>query len=304
MTIGVFGLGRMGGQIARRLHSANFNVWGWNRSIDPVANFTAFGGRASDDIATVVEQMGDERVFWVMLPHGVVEDFLFGEGGLKKFLKPGDVVIDGGNSFYKDSIRRAEEFSAKGIHFYDAGTSGGVWGEKNGFALMVGGSKEKWNLVEPIFKTLSSGTNYGLLGKAGAGHFAKMVHNGIEYGMMEAIGEGYAVLNASGFDYNLGDVTRVYQEGSVIRSWLIDLTRNIFEQEDLDSVAGVVAASGEGEWTVLAGKELGVDVRVIEDSLEVRRESQNVNNQQKFSNKVVALLRKQFGGHGVVGNRQ
>ena len=164
---------------------------------------------------------------------------------------------------------------------------------------MVGGPKEQWNVLEPVFKTLSSGENYGLLGKNGSGHFVKMVHNGIEYGMMEAIGEGYAVLQASDFNLDLGQVTKIYQEGSVVRSWLIDLTRNIFEHEDVEGTSGIIEATGEGEWTVNAGKELGVDVRVIEDSLQVRRESKEEKNHNKFSNKIVALLRKQFGGHGI-----
>jgi 6-phosphogluconate dehydrogenase len=148
-------------------------------------------------------------------------------------------------------------------------------------------------------KTLSGGENYGLVGKSGAGHFVKMVHNGIEYGMMEAIAEGYGVLQASDFDLDMAQVTKIYQQGSVIRSWLIDLTRNIFEQEDVDGTRGVIDATGEGEWTIQAGKELGVDVRVIEDAFKVRQESKDGKNQQKFSNKLVALMRKQFGGHGV-----
>jgi 6-phosphogluconate dehydrogenase len=300
MKIAIFGLGRMGGQIARRLHKNNFEVVGWNRSSEPVAEFKKFGGWASSDLKESIDQLGaDQRVFWVMLPNNIVEDFLFGDSGIGSCLKAGDIVIDGGNSLYKESMRRSGAFAERGIHFYDCGTSGGVWGEENGFALMIGGPKEQWSVVEPIFKTLSSGQNYALLGKAGSGHFAKMVHNGIEYGMMEAIGEGYGVLKASEFDYNLADVTRVYQEGSVIRSWLIDLTKNIFDHEDIENTSGKIAATGEGEWTVNAGKELGVDVHVIEDSLQVRRESEDPKNQQKFSNKIVALMRKQFGGHAV-----
>jgi len=153
--------------------------------------------------------------------------------------------------------------------------------------------------VEPIFKALSGGSNYGLLGKNGAGHFTKMVHNGIEYGMMEAIAEGYAILKASDFELDLSEVTRVYQEGTVIRSWLIDLTKNIFDNEDIESTSGYIHQLGEGKWTVDAGKELGVDVRVLEDSVKVRDESADEANQNKFSNKIVALLRKQFGGHSI-----
>src|SRR5262249_2399361 len=156
-----------------------------------------------------------------------------GPDHLAVHLKKGDIVIDGGNSFYKDSIRRGKEMKKKGVYYFDCGTSGGVWGEENGFALMVGGPKEQWKHIEPIMKILSAGDNYGYMGESGAGHFVKMVHNGIEYGMMEAIAEGYAVMEASPFKLNLADVTRVYQKGSVVRSWLIDLCRNIFEHEDI-----------------------------------------------------------------------
>jgi 6-phosphogluconate dehydrogenase len=214
-------------------------------------------------------------------------------------LKKGDIVIDGGNSHYKKSIERAQKLKEMDVHFFDVGVSGGVWGYKNGFALMAGGSIQNYKHIEPILKALSSGENYGLVGPSGAGHFVKMVHNGIEYGMMEAIGEGYGIMKESGMDLDLLKVTKIYQEGTVIRSWLIDLTRNIFEQEDLEKTKGEINMLGEGEWTVETAKELGVDARVIEDSVNVRKESKDPKNQKKFSNKIVALLRKQFGGHKV-----
>lgn len=299
--ITIFGLGRMGSQVARRLHKNNFTVYAWNRSPEPVTEIKKSGIFGTSDISEAVNKnlSGSQRIFWIMLPHAIVDEFIFDKKYLGGHLKKGDIVIDGGNSFYEESIKCAAKLQKKGIYFFDSGTSGGVWGEKNGFALMVGGSKEKWSVVEPIFKTLSAGDNYAYLGKAGAGHFAKMVHNGIEYGMMEAIGEGYAVLEASQFKFNLKDVTRVYQQGSVVRSWIIDLCRNIFEQEDVKGALGKIDATGEGEWTVKTAKKLGVDVRVIEDSLQVRRESAEPKNQKKFSNKIVALLRKQFGGHAI-----
>lgn len=298
MQIAVFGLGKMGMQIVKRLKNGGIEVYAWNRSEEPRKEFTDFGGKAFEKVSDVIEQLGNEqRIFWLMLPHEVVEEFL--EKQLMPILKPGDVVIDGGNSFYKNSIKRAEILKEKGVAFFDAGVSGGVWGLKNGFAIMVGGEKEKWGVVEPIFKVLSAGSNYGLVGKSGAGHFTKMVHNGIEYGMMEAIGEGYGVLKQSDLDLDLLQVTKIYQEGTVVRSWLIDLVRNIFEKEDLEKTKGEINMLGEGEWTVEAGKELGVDVRVIEDSVNVRKESKLPENQNKFSNKIVALLRKQFGGHSI-----
>jgi 6-phosphogluconate dehydrogenase len=298
MQIAIFGLGKMGSQIARRLQKQQFEVLAWNRSVEPREEVAKAGVKAFAEIDRLIEKLTDQpRIFWLMLPHKIVDDFL--QNQLGPHLKAGDIVIDGGNSFYKDSIRRANELGAKGAVFYDCGTSGGVWGEKNGFALMVGGPKEQWPLIEPVMKALSSGQNYGLVGRNGAGHFVKMVHNGIEYGMMESVAEGYGILEASDFNLDLAQVTKIYQEGSVVRSWLIDLARNIFENEDVEGTSGVIEATGEGEWTVNAAKELGVDARVISDALEVRRESSDPKNQTKFSNKIVALLRKQFGGHGV-----
>ncbi|MCX6718818.1 MAG: NAD(P)-binding domain-containing protein, partial [Candidatus Taylorbacteria bacterium] len=284
----IFGLGRMGSQIAKRLHKKGFKVRAWNRSPEPVKAIKRAGVFATNSIEEAIGLSAGElnmlgklsvtggsiessrsnksapkasksqRIFWVMLPHAIVDDFILGKEQLGKYLRKGDIVIDGGNSFYKESMRRAVEFKKRGIHFFDCGTSGGVWGEKNGFALMVGGPKEKWPLIQPFIKALSAGDNFAYLGVVGAGHFTKMVHNGIEYGMMEAIGEGYAVLNASPFKLDLANVTRVYQQGSVVRSWLIDLTRNIFDHEDIAGTIGKIDANGEGEWTVNTGKEFGV----------------------------------------------
>lgn len=303
-AVTVFGLGKMGAQIVRRLNKNGFKVLAWNRSDEPVKEIKKSKIFATTNLEEILEKSSEHKgIYWIMLPHTIVDEFIFGDNGILRKLKKGDIVIDGGNSFYKDSMRRSELLKKKGIYYFDSGTSGGVWGEKNGFALMVGGPKQKWSEVEPVFKVLSSGDNYAYLGNSGAGHFAKMVHNGIEYGMMEAIGEGYAVLDASPFKFNLKDVTRVYQKGSVVRSWLIDLCRNIFETENIKKTNGFINSTGEGEWTVNAGKEFGVDVRVIEDSLNVRKESSDPKNQNKFSNKIVSLLRKQFGGHGIVKNK-
>lgn len=294
--IAIFGLGRMGMQIARRLHNEGHDVLAWNRGPEPREEYKAAGGKVFESIAEIIGAItAKQRIFWVMLPNDTVENFIFEQ--LLQYLKPGDVLIDGGNSLYKDTIARAEKLAAQGVYFFDCGTSGGVWGLERGFALMLGGPKEQWPIIEPIIKALSSGDNYGLVGTHGAGHFVKMVHNGIEYGMMEAIGEGYAVLNASQFNLDLKQVTQIYQKGSVITSWLIDLTRNIFEHEDIAATVGKIDSTGEGEWTINAAKELGVDVRVIEASYQVRQESVDPINQGKFSNKIVALLRKQFGGH-------
>ena len=300
-TITIFGLGRMGMQIARRLKKRGFEVRAWNRSPDPVAVAKKADVKASNDFYEVIGWSSKEkqRIFWVMLPQGIMDDFLFGPEHIAPHLRKGDIVIDGGNSYFKDSIRRGERMAKMGVHYFDCGTSGGVWGEKNGFALMVGGPKAKWPMIEPFVRALSAGENYGYFGASGAGHFVKMVHNGIEYGMMEAIGEGYGVLKASPFKLDLGKVTKVYQQGTVIRSWLIDLCKNIFDNEDIEGTSGKIDATGEGEWTINTAHEYGVDVRVIEDSLQVRRESVDAMNQNKYSNKIVALMRKQFGGHAI-----
>jgi 6-phosphogluconate dehydrogenase len=294
-SIIVLGMGRMGSQVAKRLHVNTFTVLGWNRSEAPVLEVEKSGVIASTNLDELIQKMTGQRIFWIMLPQGIVDAFL--QETLASYLKAGDIVVDGGNSFYKDSMRRGDELAQKGILFCDCGTSGGIHGEKNGFSLMVGGPKEAWSHIEPAIKALSAGDNYAYLGKTGAGHFTKMVHNGIEYGMMEAIAEGYAVLEASPFTLNLSDVTRTYQTGSVVRSWLIDLCKEIFDHDDIAHTAGIIDATGEGEWTVNAGKEFGVDVRVIEDSYRVRQESQKLENQEKFSNKIVALMRNHFGGH-------
>lgn len=297
-TIAIFGLGRMGMQIAKRLHGFGFKVLAWNRSERPRKEFTSFGGQAFENIEELIKGFQAEpRIFWLMLPHEAVEEFLNNQ--LMPVLKPGDIVIDGGNSFYKDSIRRAKGLKEHQIAFYDCGVSGGVWGLKNGFALMAGGEKANWPAVEPVMKALSSGENYGLVGQNGAGHFVKMVHNGIEYGMMEAIAEGYGIMKAADLGLDLLQVTKIYQQGTVVRSWLIDLMRDIYENENIEGTLGQIGMLGEGEWTAEAAKELGVDARVIADAVNVRKESAEEKNQQKYSNKLVALLRKQFGGHGI-----
>lgn len=299
----------MGAQIARRLHKNKFKVIAWNRSPGPREEFKKFALQQSSGSSSgiaetpevLINQLATPRIIWLMLPAGdLVDEFLFGPKALS--LSKGDIIIDGGNSFYKDSQERAKKLAEKGVHFFDSGTSGGVHGEKNGFSLMVGGPKEVWPQVEPIFKALAAGDgkNYGLVGPSGAGHFVKMIHNGIEYGMMEAIGEGLAILKASGFkNLDLAQVCGIWSKGSVVSSWLVELAKNALETENLDKVVGYIHSTGEGEWTIKEGKRLGVDVRVIEDSLKVRQESSDPKNQEKFSNKIVALLRKQFGGHEV-----
>ena len=301
VTIGIMGLGRMGAQIARRLHTNKFNIIAWNRSPGPREEFAKFGGQVAETPEQLITEIDSPRIVWLMLPAGdLVDEFLFGPKALS--LSKGDIVIDGGNSFYRDSQIRAKKLAEQGIHFFDSGTSGGVWGERNGFSIMVGGPKEIWPRVEPVFKALAAGNgeNFGLVGPNGAGHFVKMVHNAIEYGMMEAIAEGFGVLKASEFkNLDFSQVAHIWSKGSVVSSWLVDLAKNIFDTEDLDNVVGYVHHTGEGKWTVDEAKRLGVNVPVMEDAFPVRQESEKPENQEIFSNKIVALLRKQFGGHEV-----
>jgi 6-phosphogluconate dehydrogenase len=227
---------------------------------------------------------------------------------LRPLLDDGDMIMDGGNSLYEDTERRTKDLESTGLRFIGMGVSGGEEGALLGPSLMPGGTRAAYDSIEPIVKKIAAQVDDGscvtYIGPRGAGHYVKMVHNAIEYGMMEAIGEGYAVLDASHFKLDLGAVTRVYQQGSVVRSWLIDLCRDIFAHEDIRATSGKIDSTGEGEWTVKTGHELGVDVRVIEDALRVRRESVRPKDQKKLSNKIVALLRKQFGGHAIHSNKK
>ncbi len=315
MQIGIIGLGKMGMQIARRLHKKGHRVVAWNRSPDPRRQFIRYIAAASlptsphrlgrgeksiaaESVEELLVALPARKIVWVMLTAGdSTEEMLKSLAGK---LRRGDIVIDGGNSFFEDTVRRAKMFASRGINFFDSGTSGGVWGEKNGFALMVGGPAGAWPAVQAIFRDLSSGSNYGLVGKSGSGHFVKMVHNGIEYGMMEAIAEGYSVINRWDKNIDLAAVTRIWQQGSVVRSWLIDLCLDIFEKENFADVVGFVKHLGEGEWTVKTAKKLGVDARVIRASLDVRNESKKPSNQKLFRNKLLALMRNRFGGHEVL----
>ncbi|MCL5435480.1 MAG: decarboxylating 6-phosphogluconate dehydrogenase [Patescibacteria group bacterium] len=297
MEIGIIGLGKMGMQIARRLHVKGHRVVAWNRSPEPRAAFERFGGKTASTVEDLVAALPRRKVIWVMLPSGETTEEMLKR--LRGLLSAGDIVIDGGNSFFEDTVRRGKKFQARKIHFFDSGTSGGVWGEKNGFALMVGGDKKIWPQVRPVFCDLAAGKSFGLVGPSGSGHFVKMVHNGIEYGMMEAIAEGYGLIDRWDKNIDLAQVTKIWQNGSVIRSWLIDLCRDIFEKEDLSSVVGFVKATGEGGWTVKTGRKLGADVRVIAESLRVRVESVDRKNQKLLRNKLLALMRNRFGGHAV-----
>jgi 6-phosphogluconate dehydrogenase len=298
MKIGMIGLGRMGMNMVRRLLRGGHEVIAYNRSPEKTEEIAKEGAVAAFSLSDLVEKLPTPRVAWMMLPAGQpVDDHLL---QLKEILAPGDIVIDGGNTYYKDDIRRAESVAEKGIRFMDVGVSGGIWGLKIGYCLMIGGTKETYRYIEPVFKTLAPKEGYLYCGPTGAGHFVKMVHNGIEYGMMQAYGEGFQILEASPYagTLNYAEVSHLWNQGSVVRSWLLELAEAAFSKDrKLSDIQGVVEDSGEGRWTVNQAIETGVSAPVITLSLMNRFRSRDRNS---FSDRVLAALRREFGGHSVV----
>lgn len=316
MKVGYIGLGRMGKNMVLRLLEQGIDVVAWNRSPEPreelkqEADQLKSGSEkltVAESLDELVNDLESPRVVWLMITAGPAIDEIINQ--LAEKLQPGDLVIDGGNSFYKDTLRRNEVLSKKDIHFMDAGTSGGIEGARGGACIMVGGAPEDFKLVEPIFKAAAQPEAYAYLGPVGSGHFAKTIHNGIEYGMMEAIGEGAAILKNSEFPYDLREVFRIYNTGSIIESRLVGWTlaelKNDPELTNISSVIGSAGgagkAKGEGHWTVELAHEMGIDVPVIEASVEVRDKSDqdSEDSPNGFRNKVVAAMRWQFGRHPV-----
>jgi len=297
MQIAMIGLGKMGMNMARRLLGGGHEVVAWNRSRDKTDELVKEGAIGAYSLEEVASSLEAPRIVWIMLPAGKpVEDTL---GKLKGLLEPGDTIVEGGNSYYKDDIRRAGELEPTGISYMDAGVSGGIWGLTLGYCTMVGGPREKFGQLEPIFKTLAPEEGYLYCGPAGAGHFVKMVHNGIEYGMMQAYGEGFEILEASPYGPSLdyAQVSHLWNQGSVIRSWLLELAEAAFKNDGrLDQIKGYVDDSGEGRWTVQQAIETAVPAPVITQSLFARFRSRQDNS---FSNRVLAALRREFGGHAV-----
>ncbi|MDJ0908761.1 MAG: decarboxylating 6-phosphogluconate dehydrogenase [Woeseiaceae bacterium] len=299
MKIGMIGLGKMGGNMARRLRAAGIDVVGFSRDIaEAQALAEDCGLIVAESTEHLVEQLSAPRVVWLMLPAGEVTEATVDQ--LSGLLDKGDMIVDGANSNYKDSLRRGEALSAAGIHFVDAGVSGGVWGLENGYTLMVGGEDDALDRLRPALEALAPAADRGWLhtGSVGSGHYTKMVHNGIEYGMMQAYAEGFSLLEASDdFELNVADIAEVWRHGSVIRSWLLDLTQQVLAgNDDLSGIEPVVADSGEGRWTSIAGIELGVPTPVITAALMARFASQG---QQDFAARLLAMMRNQFGGHAV-----
>jgi 6-phosphogluconate dehydrogenase len=295
MQLGMIGLGRMGASMAERLLSGGHGVIGFDRDPEAIRRVADKGASAVRSPADLIERLSPPRVIWLMVPAGEAVDEILHE--LAPRLERGDILIDGGNSNYRDSVRRARSLEEKGIRFADVGTSGGVWGLAEGYCLMVGSSEEVFGLLEPVLKTLAIEGGYARVGPSGAGHFAKMVHNGIEYGMLQAYGEGFELLRKSDFDFDLAGIARLWNRGSVVRSWLLELAEAAFARDPkLSSIRGYVEDSGEGRWAVIDAVERGVPAPVLSLSLFVRFLSRQ---EDSFAAKVVAALRREFGGHAV-----
>ncbi|MDM8147464.1 phosphogluconate dehydrogenase (NAD(+)-dependent, decarboxylating) [Priestia megaterium] len=297
MKIGLIGLGKMGYNLSLNLMDNHHEVVAYDvnkEAIEKLANEGATGAFTVEEL--VNELPLSPKVVWIMVPAGEVTENVITE--LKELLSEGDIIIDGGNSNYKESVRRAQDLQEKGIYFFDVGTSGGMEGARNGACTMIGGDAEVFRTIEPVFNDICVENGFMYAGKSGSGHFLKMVHNGVEYGMMQSIAEGFEVLEKSQFDFDYEAVARVWNNGSVVRSWLMELTENAFSKDPkLDSIKGVMQSSGEGKWTVETALDLQTATPVIALSLMMRYRSLE---EDTFTGKVVAALRNEFGGHGVV----
>jgi 6-phosphogluconate dehydrogenase len=298
MELGMIGLGKMGAFMVERLVRGGHRVVGYDRDATAVKRVTDKGAGGADSLEKLIGQLKTPRAIWLMVPSGAPVDQTIDL--LTPHLAAGDTIIDGGNSYYKDSMRRAEGLAQKKIHFVDCGTSGGVWGLTEGYSMMVGGEADVVKRLAPIFQTLAPGPEkgWGRVGPAGSGHFVKMVHNGIEYGIMQAYAEGLDLLrHKAEFELDLLQACKIWQFGSVIRSWLLDLTADALSKNPkLEGIGAYVTDSGEGRWTVIEGVELGVALPVISGALDVRFRSQDP---EPFANKLLAMMRHEFGGHAV-----
>jgi 6-phosphogluconate dehydrogenase len=298
MQLGMIGLGKMGNFMAQRLMKGGHDVIGFDPNEKARESLTDAGGRAADSLEKLVEALQPPRAVWMMVPAGRIVDETV--AALNDRLDKGDVVIDGGNSNYKDDQRHAELLSAKGIDYVDCGTSGGVWGLEEGYSMMVGGDEIVVERLKTIFEVLAPGKNkgWGRVGPVGAGHFVKMVHNGIEYGMMQAYAEGFSILkHKDEFKLDLGRIAEIWRYGSVVRSWLLDLTADALQRNpEMEGLAPYVVDSGEGRWTVAEAIDLDVPAPIITASLIERLRSRDTDS---FSDKLLSAMRNEFGGHAM-----
>ena len=301
MELGMIGLGRMGANMTERLVRAGHRIAVYDIDSAAVQRATGFGATGSRSIEALVRALQPPRAIWLMVPAGEIVERTLNE--LAPFLQKGDIVIDGGNSYYKDTIRRAARLESKGIHLVDAGTSGGIWGLREGYCLMIGGSTDAVDQLRTIFQSLAPAPDRGwaYVGPVGAGHFVKMVHNGIEYGLMQAYAEGFALLHRkTEFRLDLAKIAELWRHGSVVRSWLLDLTAEALAQDaTLENVQPYVADSGEGRWTVIEAIDQSLSAPVITMSLMERFRSRD---EESFSDRMVAVMRNRFGGHEVKKN--
>ena len=303
MRLAMIGLGKMGANMVRRLCRQGIEVVGYDRVAATVARLgTEAAMITAASVSDAVSQLTAPRIVWLMLPSGDPTETQLKE--LAAMLSPGDVVIDGGNSNYKDSQRRGAWLAERGIEFMDAGTSGGVWGLDNGYCLMVGGSKEVAAIMKPVLQALAPAPDRGWahVGPVGAGHYSKMLHNGIEYGMMQALAEGLDLLkNKKEFDFDLAQLTELWRHGSVVRSWLLDLTADALkDDQELASIAPHVSDSGEGRWTVIDSVEQGIAAPVLTLALQMRFASQDDTG---YANRLLSMMRNAFGGHAIKGSK-
>src|SRR5574339_369524 len=298
MELAMIGLGRMGLNMATRLVRGGHRVIGYARTAATVDEAIKHGTEGAHTLEEVASQLNTPRIIWLMIPAGKVTDDTIEK--LSTLLEPGDIIIDGGNSNYKESIRHAAFLEPKGIEFVDCGTSGGIWGITEGYSLMIGGKREVVEKLHPIFETLAPGADkgWGYVGPHGAGHYVKMIHNGIEYGMMQAFAEGFSIMRGKKeFELDLAQVSHIWQHGSVVRSWLLDLAANALDEDtELKDIKPWVADSGEGRWTVFESIDLDVPAPIITLALQMRFASRDEEN---FTARMLAALRNQFGGHAV-----
>jgi 6-phosphogluconate dehydrogenase len=297
MKLGFIGLGKMGMNMVQRLIKGGHSVIAYARTAETVKKAEEKGAIGAASLKNIVDSLEKPRIIWLMVPAGkATEETLMSISGL---LEEGDILIDGGNSFYKDSIRRAEVLKKRNISFLDTGTSGGIWGLKKGYCMMIGGDKDVFTKVEPLLKTLAPENGYAHVGPHGAGHFVKMIHNGIEYAMLQGYAEGFEIMNAKKeFNLDLRMIANLWNHGSVVRSWLLELAEAAFEKDPkLEGIRGYVEDSGEGRWTVAEAVELDVPAPAITLSLLERFRSRQ---EESFSSKTIAALRNEFGGHEVI----
>lgn len=298
MNVAMIGLGKMGEALAHRALQAGYSIFGFDVNPDICAAAQKNGVHIVAALTDFAEK--NINVFWLMVPQGELVDKVIAQ--LRPVLKAGDIIIDGGNSRFSDSMRRAQELAHDGIFFIDCGTSGGVHGRKNGFCLMVGGDKKAYDIIAPLLLSVATPGGCAYVGPSGAGHYVKMIHNGIEYGLLQAYAEGFHVLKNGEFELahlDLEKIASLWNHGSVIRSWILDLVQNIMkEDQDLYDIEGNVASTGMGKWTVEEAHKTGIPVPVIEESLKVREWSEKTGG--NYATKIVAMLRNQFGGHAVV----